>query len=65
MFIYPCVRVCVAAHLLEEVFAQPRYDPLVVGLAHHGVRLARARLAVRENAHVVTCEGESRRNSTI
>ena len=51
---YLRVRVCVGPHLLEEVFAQPRDDPLVVGLAHHGVRLARARLAVREDAHVVT-----------
>ena len=53
---YLCVRVGVSADLLEEVLAEARDDPLVVGLAHHGVRLARARLAVREDAHVVTCE---------
>ena len=53
---YLCVRVGVPADLLEEVLAEARDDPLVVGLAHHGVRLARARLAVREDAHVVACE---------
>ena len=53
---YLGVRVGVAAHLLEEVPAQPRDDALVVGLAHHRVGLPRPRLAVRKDAHVVPCD---------
>ena len=53
---YLRVRVGVAAHLLEEVPAQPRDDALVVGLPHHGVGLPRPRLAVRKDAHVVPCD---------
>ena len=41
----------------EEVEAQLRDDSFLIFLlfAHHGERFARAGLAVREDAHVVTC----------
>ena len=41
----------------EHVATQPRDDAGRVGRAHHGVRLARACLAVGEDAAVVTLEG--------
>ena len=53
------VGIVVVVDLLEEVLAQSRDDALVllVLFAHHGVGLAGAGLAVREDAHVVAFEG--------
>lgn len=41
---------------VEQRVAQAGYDALAVAAAHHGVRLARPRLAVRKDARVVALE---------